>query len=234
MPRTARLWKGAGLLTLGGILLSGSASRGDDDAAPPVHQQLTELGRQALANGAGGMARSFFQKALELAPGDADATKGLEEARASQRRLVERIALQDPATPPPPAPEAGAQPTPPPAPDAGPNNRATLEESERADAIAQQQLTSDVRQRMTAAREQANKGQIEAALDANRLARNVVQSATNVPESVRNQLLRELQAQSLDLLRNEERIVNERIERQRLESAAEQRNRGLSQLTQNE
>ncbi|OJW19581.1 MAG: hypothetical protein BGO49_14085 [Planctomycetales bacterium 71-10] len=215
-------------------MLSGSASRGDDDAAPPVHQQLTELGRQALANGAGGMARSFFQKALELAPGDADATKGLEEARASQRRLVERIALQDPATPPPPAPEAGAQPTPPPAPDAGPNNRATLEESERADAIAQQQLTSDVRQRMTAAREQANKGQIEAALDANRLARNVVQSATNVPESVRNQLLRELQAQSLDLLRNEERIVNERIERQRLESAAEQRNRGLSQLTQNE
>ena len=50
MSRTARLWKGAGLLTLGGVLLSGVVARGDD--GPPLATQLNDLGRQALAQGA--------------------------------------------------------------------------------------------------------------------------------------------------------------------------------------
>ncbi len=243
MPRTASLWKAAGLLTLGGVLLSGAATRGDD-AAPPLHQQLTELGRQSLANGADGTARSFFQKALELAPGDADAAQGLKDADAARQRLADQIALQDPAAPAPAAQPAGeaqpapapadAQPTPPEPPSAVDNQKATLEESNRLDAVARQQLTSDVRQRMTAAREQADRGAIESAIDINHLAQNVVRSASNVPQSVRDSLLRELQAQYTDLMRNEERIVNERIERQRLAAAAAQRERGLSQFVQNQ
>ena len=79
MSRTARLWKGAGLLTFSGVLLSSSAARGDD--TPPLTDQLTNLGRQALAQGAGGMARSFFQKALQLDPANTDATKGLKRRK---------------------------------------------------------------------------------------------------------------------------------------------------------
>ena len=58
MSRTARLWKGAGLLTLGGVLLSGVVALGDD--SPPLASQLNDLGRQALAQGATAMAQTFF------------------------------------------------------------------------------------------------------------------------------------------------------------------------------
>ena len=113
MSRTARLWKGAGALALGGALLSSSATRGDDQ--PPLADQLTDLGRQALAQGAGGMARSFFQKALQLDPSNAGAAKGLGEAKAAEDRLVRRT-LQEAETPAPPAPgEAGQTPPAPPA-----------------------------------------------------------------------------------------------------------------------
>ena len=60
------LWKGAGLLTLGGVLLSGVVALGDD--GPPLASQLNDLGRQALAQGATAMAQTFFQKALRLIP----------------------------------------------------------------------------------------------------------------------------------------------------------------------
>ena len=69
MSRTARLWKGAGLMTLGGVLLSGVVAFGDD--GPPLATQLNDLGRQALAQGASAMAQTFFQKALQLDPGNA-------------------------------------------------------------------------------------------------------------------------------------------------------------------
>ena len=117
MSRTARLWKGAGLLTLGGVLLSGVVARGDDN--PPLAAQLNDLGRQALAQGASAMAQTFFQKALSLDPGNATATRGLKDAKAAHDRLV-RVSFQDPApgqgATPPPAPAA----TPPPAPAATP------------------------------------------------------------------------------------------------------------------
>ena len=97
---------------------TGSATRADDN--PPLADQLTDLGRQALAQGAGGMAGSFFQKALQLDPGNAEATKGLAEAKAAGDRLV-KVALQDAAadpaaptpTPPPAPPPGGPGPTPP-------------------------------------------------------------------------------------------------------------------------
>ena len=102
MSRTARLWKGAGLMTLGGVLLSGVVARGED--GPPLASQLNDLGRQALAQGATSMAQTFFQKALQLDPGNAEATRGLKDSKAEQDRIL-RVAFQDaagtkPATPP--------------------------------------------------------------------------------------------------------------------------------------
>ena len=105
MSRTTRLWKGAGLLTLGGALLSGVTARGDD--GPPLASQLNDLGHQALAQGANVMAQSFFQKALDLDPGNADATRGLKESKRVSLGET-RIALQDAPgqVTPPPAPAA--------------------------------------------------------------------------------------------------------------------------------
>ena len=62
MSRTARLWRGAGFLMLGGVLLSGVSAFGADE--PPISDQLTDLGRQALAQGASATAKTFFTKAL--------------------------------------------------------------------------------------------------------------------------------------------------------------------------
>src|SRR4051794_11990844 len=144
MSRIARLWNGAGLLTLGGVLLSGVVARGDD--GPPLATQLNDLGRQALAQGASSVAQSFFQKALQLDPGNAEATRGLKDSKAATDRVM-RVAFQEPAPDQPPA----AATTPPPAPAAGapraaqpPEPKATLEESEQAENIARQQLTNDI------------------------------------------------------------------------------------------
>jgi hypothetical protein len=84
MLRNTRPWKGIGPLTLGGLILSGSLALADE--APPLARQLTDLGRQALAQGNRSQANKFFKKALELSPGD---------------REVIRIAMQDPPAPPP-------------------------------------------------------------------------------------------------------------------------------------
>ncbi len=265
MSRTARLWKGAGLLTLSGVLLSGVVALGDD--GPPLASQLNDLGRQALAQGATAMAQTFFQKALALDPGNADATRGLKDTKAEQDRVV-HVAFQEPApaqppagptTPPPapgvtapaagaPAPAGNGQPipgipiVPAPAPaaasadqpqtSAGPH--ATLEESDREDNIARQQLTSDVEQRLQAARNLVASGQPEAALTNLRLAQNYVRSATNVPESVRSALDKRIQAQMLTTVRDEERIVAERAEQQRLQAASEQRSRAVAEFTTNQ
>ncbi|WP_165233015.1 hypothetical protein [Aquisphaera insulae] len=231
MSRTARLWKGAGLTTLGGILLSGAVARGDD--GPPLASQLNDLGRQALAQKAPAMAKGFFQKALELDPGNADATRGLKESNAASAEVM-RVAFQDPA---PPAP---AQPTPPPAPAAAvtpapaEQPHATLENADQADTVARQQLEDDVNHRLTDARKLVESGQPEAALTHLHLAQNLVRSSLNVPESVRKSMDRRIQAQIQNTVRDEERIVLERAETQRKIAAAEQRQRGISQLVQNQ
>ncbi|HMF36469.1 MAG TPA: hypothetical protein VKF17_07505, partial [Isosphaeraceae bacterium] len=279
MSRTARLWKGAGLLTLGGVLLSGVVALGDD--GPPLVSQLNDLGRQALAQGATAMAQTFFQKALALDPGNADATRGLKDTKEAQDRVV-RVAFQDPATaqppaasttPPPapgvtapaagvPAPAGNGQPVPgipivpapagngqpipgipivpapaaasanQPATSAGPH--ATLEESEREDNVARQRLTSDVEQRLQAARSLVASGQPSAALTNLRLAQNYVRSATDIAESVRSALDKRIQAQILTTVRDEERIVAERAEQQRLLAASEQRSRAVSEFMTNQ
>src|SRR3954452_924843 len=102
MSRTARLWKGAGLMTLGGVLLSGVVARGDD--GPPLAVQLTDLGRQAWAQGSGAMAQTFYQKALQLDPATAAAIRGLKEIKSAKDPL-KKVVFQDPA---PAQPAAGA------------------------------------------------------------------------------------------------------------------------------
>ena len=64
MSRTARLWKGVGSLALVGLLLSGVTARAAEP--PDLSRQLTELGRQALAQGETTQARTFFLKALQI------------------------------------------------------------------------------------------------------------------------------------------------------------------------
>src|SRR5262245_54428631 len=95
MLRTAQRWKGIGPVTLGALVLSGALARGDDAKAPaPLSRQLTELGRQALAQGDTRQARVFLTRALALNPSDAEA-----------RAAIRRVSLQAPApTPAPPAP----------------------------------------------------------------------------------------------------------------------------------
>ena len=94
MSRTARLWRGAGFLMLGGLLLPGVPALADDD--PPLSQQLTELGRQALDQGAAPTAQTFFQKALKLDPNNKLAAQGLEETKQRQKSVVRVAAMQDP------------------------------------------------------------------------------------------------------------------------------------------
>ncbi len=86
MCRTVRLWEYVALLTLCGVLLSGVVVRGDDN--PALASQLTDLGRQALAQGATAMAQTFFQKALAFDPDNAAAARGLKDTKAAQGRPV--------------------------------------------------------------------------------------------------------------------------------------------------
>ena len=84
MYQTSREWRCAGFLMLGGVLLSGVSAFGADD--PPLSNQLTDLGRQALTQGASKTARTFFEKALALDPSNAGAARGLKEIERSQSR----------------------------------------------------------------------------------------------------------------------------------------------------
>jgi tetratricopeptide (TPR) repeat protein len=237
MLGTTWLWRGVGPLTLAGLLVTGVTVRGED--APPLARQLTDLGRQALAQGHPAQARSFFLKALELDPNDANAQRGLKD------RAVLRVALQDKdadkpadadkpvATPPvaePPADnppvDASAAPAAPPA--------ATLERAKQLSEVYRQQLTDDIRTRLAEAKAQESRGAPEAALDILKLAQNVVRTNENVDELTRTALDRQIQAQYLSTLRAEERIVANRAESLRLAAAAEQQQRTLDSVTRNQ
>jgi hypothetical protein len=224
MSLFARLWKGAGFLMLGGVLLSSTSAFGADDS--PVAKQLTDLGRQALAQGSVPTARTFFQKALQLEPTNQAAARGLEDIKRTEDSVV-RVARQDPATPSAtPAAEQPAASTP-------ADTQATLEQTQAAENLARQQLTNDVEQRLNSARELMNSRQPEAALNALRLTLNVVRSANSVPEADRLKLERRIQAQLISTVQAEERIVGERAEQLRLESAAEQRSRAVDIFQRN-
>jgi hypothetical protein len=252
MLRTARLWKGVGPLTLslGGLIVGGGAA--PSDAPPPVVRQLTDLGRQALAQGQAAQARVFFLKALERDPSDAEARRGLNDRR------VRLVAFQDPAQQPAPAPapepppNAEAQPAPAPAPApepmpeaaapaeaaapgaAAPQPAATIEEAQKLEHVNRQQLIEDIRHRLQEARNQVNSGRPEAALNTLKLAQNVVRSADNVDQASRDALDRQIQAQYLSTVRDEERILSERAQALRLAASAEQQTRALDLVARNQ
>ena len=75
MYQATRVWKCAGFLMLGGTLLSGVSAFGADE--PPLSDQLTELGRQALSQGASASAQTFFEKALKLDASNAGAARSI-------------------------------------------------------------------------------------------------------------------------------------------------------------
>src|SRR5690242_20558383 len=123
----------------------------------------------------------------------------------------------------------------PPAVEAAPRAKpASLEETSRVAEVVRQQPVADVDQRLQAARDLTAAGQPEAALDALRLAQTVARSATDVPDDLRAALDRRIQAQILSTVRAEERIVQERAERLRLDAAAEQRVRALDLVARNQ
>src|SRR5438094_145834 len=129
MSRTARLWRSVGSLTLGGLLLSGVVARGADPA--PLADQLLGLGRQADAQGRTAEARTFYRKALELHPRNAEAPRARTAAAG-----IRRVALQDqPAATEAPPPDVSTS-----VPEApGP---ATLERTAQLEQVLTQQLTA--------------------------------------------------------------------------------------------
>ncbi len=94
-------------------------------------------------------------------------------------------------------------------------------------------MTNDVEQRLSLSRELMNARQPEAALNALRLTLNVVRSNSSVPEADRLKLERRIQAQLISTVQAEERVVGERAEQLRLESASEQRTRAIDIFQRN-
>ena len=208
MSRTARLWKGAGSLTLGGLLLSGSAARAEDPAAPPLADQLVTLGQQAKAQGRGDDARRFFVEALKLEPDNATARNFL-------------LVRQDP---PDAFPPDGDQ----------PGSAATIEEANRLQSVAQQLLTSAVNDRIEQARGELNRDNPESALNLLRLGLTAVDADASVPQDTKRDLRSRLSAQIQATIRRDEEIQLRRAETLRRQASAQQNALILQQLETNE
>ena len=154
MSRTARLWKGVGPLTLGGLLLSGGLR--PSPTMPRPSEQLIGLGRQAAAQGQADDARSVLPQRPEARPEQRRGPIGPRPARDGPPGLLPgpgpaaapgTRAAGRPRPPPPAWPRPPARPSP------GPG--AAGRSSTRSPA---QQFTNDIRQRLQAARDLTNAG----------------------------------------------------------------------------
>jgi tetratricopeptide (TPR) repeat protein len=216
MSRTARLWKGVGPLTLGGVLFSGALALAD---TPSVAEQLVGLARQAEAQGRPEIARSFYQNALKHDPDNADAAAAL-----ARRVGLDRVAMQNPEAAPaqtPPAPAPGAELSP-------------LERRAQEADVARQQTVTDVRERLQAARELSSRGNPDAALASLRDTLTVVQSATNLQEDTRRRLENEVRNQIGYTEKEEERTNLERAEQYRIFAAQSARAGALDRLARDQ
>ena len=175
---------------LGGVLLSGASRFGADE--PPLSVQLLDLGKQALSQGASRAAEKFFLKSLELDPANQSAKDGLDEIKRSDR--VVQVAMQEPKEEKPAEP--AAETPPPPAPG---DVKATLEQTKAAENIQRQELTDNVEQRLKTAQRSMHENQPEAAMNALRLALNVIRSSAEVPEDTRTKLERRVQAELMSV-----------------------------------
>ncbi|MDX2038013.1 MAG: hypothetical protein SFX72_15300 [Isosphaeraceae bacterium] len=219
MSRTARILKGVGPLALGSLLLSGVAARAEEPTS--LSAQLTNLGRQALAQGQSQQARTFLDKALALDPNNLEAKAALAKVGRPSAILVKR---QDP-TPPPPAPALdGDAPATAPAPAP---SQANLERQSQIENIRRQEFATDIGSRLQRARDLDNGGNPEAALVVLRSALAAIQSADQVDPTQKTRLENQVRSQIGATERHEERLTLERAERYRVAAAESARIRLL-------
>ena len=214
MKRRDSRWPGGLRWSLASLLVAGAVARGE--SPPPLADQLFDLGRQAVEQGAIAHAETFYRKVLTLAPGHAGARQALENLPRVRRVSLVRQVGSTVAT----GPEREAH--------------ATIEAAAASQELLRQQLTADVGQGLQTARALLGQDQPRAALDALRRTLAVVRSATPVDEATRDSLERQVQAQIIAAVRAEERINLEKAQGRQLEAAAEQRIRALGQLARNQ
>ncbi|WP_169975403.1 tetratricopeptide repeat protein [Tautonia rosea] len=203
MSRTARSWKGAGPATLLGCLLTGSMALGGT-SPEGLSRQLIDLGHQAEAQGQLDQADRFFRKALELDPSNTQANEGV--------RLV-ALRLQD---------EDASL--------AAPESQASIERARELQQVLVDQLNADIRGRINRARALLRQNQPDAAETTLRLALTALETADQVPDSVIDQLQRELRIELLQTIRRSEELAQRQAELIRLESAAQRELDAVSAL----
>jgi hypothetical protein len=98
---------------------------------PALADQLLDLGRQALAQGATAQAETFYRKVLTLDPGNANARRALDGLSR-----VRRVALARPV-----GNEVAAEPE--------TQATATIEDAAAMEDVRRQQFTADLNQRLS-------------------------------------------------------------------------------------
>jgi hypothetical protein len=220
-------------MLLMGVLAQGAES---NDLA----DQLVGLGQQALAQGRPADAHSFYDHALRIDPKNGEARRALQDPVLRKIAFRQDAVEADPEveeTPAPPvpddaAPAAEAPASEAPAPAIPPP--ATLERAQELEAVLVQRLTADTHERIQKARDLVNAEYPQVALDTLRLALSAVESDDQVPQNVRDTLAREIRMHIQTTVRREEEIEMVQAERLRLEQAAVQRARVLSDLATRE
>ncbi len=210
IPITRRRYS-VGPMALGGFVLSAAVALAADSPSPSLTEQLNDLGRQAVDQGRLGEAADFYKKSLSIDPSNAEARRALRGGG------ITRVAMQDPADGP--ATNAPAKPS-----------EATLEGAADLERARQQQMTSDVSNRMLDARTALKLGDTAQAKDILRLTRSVINAEQSLSTSAKRALLNQVDTQYLSTINQEERIDDERADRLRREAGEVQRNRSLNAL----
>src|SRR4051794_6098816 len=83
MNRLQFRWPGELWWSLCGLLVAGAMARGESPS--PLADQLLDLGRQAMAQGAHAQAKTFYQKVLTLEPGHVGARQALDRLPRIER-----------------------------------------------------------------------------------------------------------------------------------------------------
>lgn len=238
MFRTARFWKGAGTLTLGGLVLSGALARAGDD----LTVQLLKLAQQAAAQGQIADASNFYRQVLKRDPANVEAKRfllskkvvrvGLQDPKADEpdraqadRPNVRAAEAEDAARTDALKAEAEAETKPAPVP------RATLETASEIARVQQQRVVADVKAQLKLAREQARAGYPDAARETLRLAQNLLQSdGGTADEIVRSQLDRDIKTEYRSLLRLEEQLAQDRAQALQKQGMAIQQEAALTDM----
>ena len=226
MIRSARLWKGAGPMTLGGLLLISAAAMAADP--PALSDQLIGLAKQAKREGRRAEAARFYAEALKLAPNNLEAKRGFDELRTvrltrqDEKKAGDNQAVEKKAdTPAPPAAEV------PKVEDSDQKPNATIDRSEQIERVLVQQLTAAANERLAQARDELNKGNPEGALNILRLGLTAIQGQEDLPVKERDALAARLQSAIRETDYKAEQLDLARAEGLRKQQSAQQRVRVL-------